>query len=107
MSMSAEKGNGQNALPPVKAEKPMPSHLVRKGYLAGSYPEILIQGSGRRAYSFLLHAQRAPGVAPEQAADLIVTGRGATGSSGYVQRQAQILLREIFERCEQSERRTA
>lgn len=104
--MSAEKGNGCTALPPMTAEDPMPPFLVEKGFRQGSVPRILISGRGG-SYDFTFHAPRWPDVLPEQVENLFPR-RGATGSPGYVQREARGFLEEILSGSfEQRRRRTA
>lgn len=102
-----ENGFGYKELPPVKADESMPSFLVQEGFRAGSTPKIRIRGSGGGSYNFKFDAPIWPGVLPEQIEDLLPQ-RGATGSPGYVQREARKFLDEILSgQFECRKRRTA
>jgi len=103
--MPPEYGDEYRELQPVKADEAMPAFLVQKGYKPGSVPVIRIRGRGN-SFNFTFGAPLAPDIFPEQVEGLF-EHRGATGSLGYVQREAREYLEGILSGSYGAEEREA
>jgi hypothetical protein len=83
-------------LPQVKEEVAMPDYLVAAGYKQGSVPRVRIEGhKGSSSYNFRFQAGLREGVIPEDVENLL-EHRGATGSVGYIRREAERYMRDIL-----------
>ncbi|PIQ76191.1 hypothetical protein COU78_01380 [Candidatus Peregrinibacteria bacterium CG10_big_fil_rev_8_21_14_0_10_49_24] len=95
--MPPERQERENiTLPPVSADVAMPDFLVEAGYKPNAVPRVRIEGHKNSvSYNFRFQANLQDGCIIEQVENLL-EHRGATGSIGYVRREAERYMRDIL-----------
>ena len=74
----------------------MPAYLVEAGYKPDSIPRVRIEGhKDSSSFNFRFQAALRDGIIPEQT-EGVLEHRGATGSVGYVRREAERYMRDIL-----------
>lgn len=95
--MSPERQDRERiTLPSLKADVPMPDFLADAGYKPTATPQVRIEGhKGSASCNFRFYAALQADFLPEHVEHLL-EHRGATGSIGYVRREAERYMRDIL-----------